>query len=131
VNWFKIRSHAIRAIFTLSLVLFSLPSEALEVGQVNCQKANSEAHCTIQLLGTVEADDALFIRSIGDIDIATYGDIELGRTGYFFDKEIYARFIPRVYSLRPLAGRDSPLISISVKTLSYGNKFGILYVTPI
>lgn len=97
------------------LFLFTLAPQALAstVASVNCVNETSSASlCRIQLEGAVLPGERLYLTGVRDSDQAYWENIRLGGTGVLFDKPFYASFFPRLYSLQPLEGKNSPMIEI-------------------
>lgn len=97
-----------------SLWFFTIGQQAfaLSVVSIKCVNQSSEADCTINLSGLVSVDDTLLLTDVFDIDITKYKDQEIGRTGFLFGKKYYAAFLPRIYSLKSLAGLESPTLTM-------------------
>lgn len=102
----------------LLLSLFPNAGESATIRNVHCERTGTHsAQCKIQLDGKIEKSDSLFVSHVNDVDTLHFGEKKLGSTGYLAGRRFYARFLPRVYSLEPIAGVESPLLNMDVESL--------------
>ncbi|MGZ3694673.1 MAG: GAF domain-containing protein [Bdellovibrionota bacterium] len=106
------------ASFALLLSLLAIPAFASTVAEVHCREnGTKEALCQIQLAGEVQEGERLYLTSVAESDQLFWGNIRLGGTGMFFDQSFFAGFLPRLYSLQPLHGQVSPLLTIKAHSI--------------
>lgn len=101
-------------------ILFFAPtySFALSVAQVQCNnEVSTKAFCEIQLEGVVQPGDSLMISEIQDVDSLYFENNRIGSTGYFAGRKFYAAYIPRVYPLDILVGKNSPKLSLHIEAV--------------
>ncbi|MGE3260811.1 MAG: GAF domain-containing protein [Bacteriovoracia bacterium] len=98
---------------SLLLLLFPLPLFASTVSDVRCQQTAERASlCQIQLQGEVQEGERLFITNVRESDQLFWENTRLGGTGVLFDQHFFAGFLPRLYSLQPIQGKISPILSV-------------------
>lgn len=96
---------------SLAIILFlSGQAKAATISSHHCDQSGSKAVCRIQLEGTVDENDRLFLSRVHDRDLLTYQGVVVGSTGKFLGKDFHAGFFPRVYPLSSLHGEKSPLL---------------------
>lgn len=96
----------------LAALLFAAPSFGAQVAGHSCQIIGAQARCEIRLEGKVGEADFLFLSHVHDRDELRYRGRELGSTGTFLGRPFHAGFFPRVYSLRAIAGSESPTLTL-------------------
>lgn len=113
------RVIAVRLNFLLPfLFLFFIPhAHALETREIICNQTSAyETDCDIHLFGRVESGDVIYISSVNDSDFLYHENNILGSTGHYAGREFYARFLPRAYSLDPVAGKESIVLRLKAKS---------------
>jgi hypothetical protein len=104
-----------RSLALLALLLLPAPARAAGVAGYDCTHNGSRASCRIRIEGEVQPGDRLFLSRVHDRDTLTYQGRTLGATGSFVGRDFHAGFFPRVYSLDPLAGVRSPVLTLEVE----------------
>lgn len=92
--------------------LWAGQATAAQVSSHSCRISGSQATCEIRLEGRVGEHELLFLSHVHDRDELSYGARELGSTGNFLGRTFHAGFFPRVYSLKEIAGAESPVLTL-------------------
>lgn len=103
---------------SICIAAIDTASYAATVSSYSCLEfpRKKSAECQIHLSGIVKSEDVLYFNLGAESDIASFKSVELGRTGYVFARQFFALDIPRTYSLAPLAGIESPTLSVRCMT---------------
>lgn len=105
--------------FQAAVLLFGLlPAVAIasSLQSLKCSdKRDGFSVCEIQLEGTVEAGERIFLPVAEDADRLYAGGKLLGSTGYLLKYPFSARFLPRIYSLQPLQGQSNPVLTLETQ----------------
>jgi hypothetical protein len=93
----------------------SASAATVETSGISCRRSEDATECEIPLKGAVGAGDVLYLTEVADTDVLLHEGHELGRTGFLMGTPFYARFLPRVYSLAALEGREAPVLLLRCK----------------
>lgn len=101
----------------LILILAPAAAQASSLSSIQCQpKGEGRSVCEIRLEGIVEAGERLFLPFAEDTDKLFFSEKMLGSTGFLLKYPYAAPFLPRVYSLQPLQGQSSPLLTLETQS---------------
>jgi hypothetical protein len=96
---------------------FAAAAQASSLASIECQpREGGRSICEIRLEGPVEAGERLFLPFAEDTDRLFFTDKLLGSTGYLLKYPYAAPFFPRVYSLQPIQGLNSPVLTLETQT---------------
>jgi hypothetical protein len=102
----------------LILLFLPFPALASTVANINCQETDrQDTTCQIQLAGEVQVGERLFLTNVLESDVLYWNKIRLGATGMIFDQPISAGVLPRLYSLQPLLGQQSPALTMKIHAI--------------
>ncbi len=103
---------------TFLFLFLAASANAATLKSRSCEKTGeTTATCRIELDGIVAEGDTLFLSHVNDADQLYSGEIKLGSTGYIAGRKYYARFLPRTYSLDPIRGAVSPVLTLETESL--------------
>lgn len=109
----------------LLLLLSPLSAFASSVSDIRCQEtATQETTCRIQIAGEIQEGERLFLTNVQESDVLYWNQIRLGATGMIFERPFSAGLLPRLYSLQPLRGQQSPVLTLKARAI-FANTAGI------